>query len=131
MFGIFYDVGYKGMYVGCGCEVIKVYKGILVVDNLMDWMNVIEFVVNQFCMMQICDKLVCDGVWIESCVIDIYCEVGWEVCVVILKIGGMMFEDILVDEYIKLVQKCVKLVMLKLVFDGGDVVGLFGGKSVN
>lgn len=39
MFGIFHDAGYKGLYGGLGSEEIKVRKGILLKEQLMDRMD--------------------------------------------------------------------------------------------
>lgn len=126
MFGVFHDAGYKGLYGGKGSKAIRAKKGVPDKENLMDRMNATELAANQFRMTQTRDKLQREGISGERKAINTHNEVGKEVRAAIVKIGGVLPENIPADEHIKQVEKRVKSTSAKLKLDDKDAKGLLG-----
>lgn len=126
MFGVFHDAGYKGLYGGLGNEAIKKKKGIPEKEQLMDRMNATELAANQFRMTQTRDKLARDNVNTQAKAIHTHEQVGREVRDAIMRIGGVLPENIAPAEHIKEVEKRLKNSVPKLTLDEKDALGLHG-----
>ena len=124
MFGIFHDAGYKGLYGGLGVDAIKARKGIPPKENLMDRMDTIELIANQFRMSQTREKLKRENIKNQRDAIETHEAVGKEVRRAIAKIGGTPPENIPPAEPIRNVEKRLKKSNPKLELDGKDAAGL-------
>lgn len=126
MFGVFHDAGYKGLYGGLCRDDIKAKKSIPKNENLMDRMNATELAANQFRMTQTRDKLTREYIRDQRLAICTHEQVGKEVRDAIIRIGGMLPENFPPAEYIKQVEKRVKVAIPKLELEEHDAGGLLG-----
>ena len=126
MFGVFHDVGYKGMYGGLGRDAIKKQKRIPEKENLLDRMDTTELAANQFRMTQTRDKLARERVKDQQSAIRTHESVGKEVREAIKRIGGTLPEELPPAEHIKQVKKRVQSAAPKLELEETDAKGLIG-----
>lgn len=124
MFGVFHDAGYKGLYGELGCDDIKVRKGILPKEQILDRMDTTELAANQFRMTQTRDKLARENIHYQHQAIQTHHQVGKEVRDAISRIGGTMPEDIPSAEPIREVAKRIKKVLPRLDLAARDAKGL-------
>ena len=124
MFGVFHDVGYKGLYGGLGHEAIKARKGISPKEQILDRMGTTELAANQFRMTQTRDKLAQEHINSEQQAIRTHEQVGKEVREAIKRIGGTLPENIPPAEPIREVEKRVKGAVPKLGLDEKEAKGL-------
>jgi DNA-damage-inducible protein D len=129
MFGVFHDVGYKGLYDGMGVEDIKKFKGIDRRENLMDRMNTTELAANQFRMTQAREKLKKENIKGQEQAIQAHKKVGHEVRDAIKRIGGTMPEYIPPAEHIKKVEKRIESTVPHIELQEQDAKGLIAGQS--
>lgn len=99
---IFQDAGYQGLY-GMSLRNIKRYKGIK--DDLLDRAGRTELAANEFRITQTEDKLVRDNVKGEQEAINTHKNVGHAVRHTIKQLGGIMPEDLPVEESIKKIER--------------------------
>jgi DNA-damage-inducible protein D len=92
MFGIFQDVGYKGLYGGLGVCAIKGKKGIGEKEDLLDCIGRAELAANEFRITQTEEKLRLENMKGEQKAIDTHRTVGKKVRQAIRDIGGTMPE---------------------------------------
>lgn len=129
MFGLFHDAGYKGLYGGLGVDAIKVRKGILPKENLMDRMDTTELIANQFRMSQTREKLKRDTIKNPRDAMETHEIVGKKVRPAIEDIGGTLPENIPPAEPINQVKKRVKTSQPVLELDHKDATGLTSSEN--
>ena len=119
-FGVFHDAGYKGLHGGLDSEAIKARKRIEPREQLMDRMDTTELAANQFRMTQTRERLARKRVRDQQQAIQTHQDVGREVRNAIMRIGGMLPENIAPAEHIKEVEKRFKTATPKLELDDHD-----------
>jgi DNA-damage-inducible protein D len=103
-FPLFNDRGYRGLY-GMGLADIKRRKNIPPKDNLLDRAGRAELAANEFRITQTQQKLERGRVQGERAAMQVHEEVGTEVREAIKRIGGVLPEDLPIEEPIQKVKK--------------------------
>ncbi len=105
-FGLFNDAGYKGLY-GIPLIDIKKRKGIQKGD-LLDRAGTIELAANLFRVTQTEDKLKKDKIYGDNPARNIHKMVGDNVRQTIIKIGGVLPENLPAEKHIKEIERELK-----------------------
>jgi DNA-damage-inducible protein D len=100
-FGVFQNVGYKGLYGGLGVPDIKERKQIDQREDLLDRMGRAELAANDFRITQTEERLRKEGIIGQTKAMDVHHEVGKKVRKAIEDIGGTMPEDLAPEPSIK------------------------------
>lgn len=100
-FGVFQNVGYKGLYSGLGVTDIKERKQIDQREDLLDRMGRAELAANDFRITQTEERLRKEGIIGQTKAMDVHHEVGKKVRKAIEDIGGTMPEDLAPEPSIK------------------------------
>ena len=103
-FALFNDQGYRGLY-GMGLADIKRRKRIPKKDNLLDRAGRAELAANEFRITQTQQKLERQRVQGEQAAMRVHKEVGTEVRQAIQRIGGVLPENLPIEEPIQQVKK--------------------------
>lgn len=101
---LFNDAGYRGLY-GMGLADIKRRKMIPGKDNLLDRAGRAELAANDFRITQTQQKLERERVQGERSAMQTHHQVGEEVRATIKRIGGVLPEDLPIEEPIQIVKK--------------------------
>jgi DNA-damage-inducible protein D len=100
-FGVFQNVGYKGLYGGLGVADIKERKQINQREDLLDRMRRAELAANDFRITQTEERLRKEGTIGQANAMEVHHEVGKKVRKAIEDIGGTMPEDLAPEPSIK------------------------------
>ncbi len=103
-FALFNDAGYRGLY-GMGLADIKRRKKIPPKDHLLDRAGRAELAANEFRITQTQQKLERERIQGERAAMQTHQSVGEEVRAAIRRIGGILPEDLPVEESIQKVKK--------------------------
>ncbi|MDE2446612.1 MAG: DNA damage-inducible protein D [Alphaproteobacteria bacterium] len=107
-FAIFQTFGYKGLYGGLDRLGIQRRKGLNSKQHILDHMGSTELAANLFRATQTEDKLRRDNIKGKNAANNVHFEVGAKVRQTIKEIGGVMPENLPVEEDIKKVERRVK-----------------------
>lgn len=99
-YAIFNDAGYRGLY-GMGIRDIKIKKGIPEKETILDFSGRAELAAHDFRITQTEAKLKREKVRGEQSAIDTHRTVGEEVRKAILRVGGVMPENLPKEEHIR------------------------------
>jgi len=97
----FQNAGYRGLYNGMNSRDIRRKKGIPRDKNILDYMGVMELAINLFATTQTEHKLKKENITDKKKAEKIYYEVGVMVREMIIKMEGVMPEDMPIEEVIK------------------------------
>ncbi len=100
-FGVFQNVGYKGLYGGLGVAEIKERKQIDQHEDLLDRMGRAELAANDFRITQTEERLRKEGTIGQTNAMEVHREVGKKVRKAIEDIGGTMPENLAPEPSIK------------------------------
>jgi DNA-damage-inducible protein D len=103
-FPLFYDAGYRGLY-GMGLADIKRRKKIPAQHDLLDRAGRAELAANEFRITQTQQKLERSRIRGEKAAMDVHKSVGEEVRDAMRRIGGVMPEDLPIEEPIGTVKR--------------------------